>query len=104
MTLLTKALIVALAVAAVCAAGSFMLWRHDASALVKAKQDVQNLTLSLKATDAAMDAKSKALKAAQARARKSKQELEDALKANPDWSSTSVPGSVWNSLHDGSQS
>jgi len=98
MTKILAGLVLALSLAL---AGSVALWRHESSVAKQATAERDQLKASLAATNAAMDAKDKALKAAKNQYTKEKQKLEDALAANPDWAGTAVPDSVWNGLHIG---
>jgi type II secretory pathway pseudopilin PulG len=66
----------------------------------KATEQVEALTASLAASQAALDAYSKAQAVTQKRAVTNQKKVDNALASNPDWTSTRVPDDVWSSLFD----
>ncbi|PRF49340.1 hypothetical protein C6Q04_07725 [Burkholderia multivorans] len=60
---------------------------------------VEGLTTALAATQAALDAYAASAKQATARASTNQTRVTHALQTHPDWTSTSVPDDVWDSLY-----
>lgn len=64
-----------------------------------AEDKVAGLSASLAASQAALDAYATAAKATAQRAATNQKKVSSALQANPDWTRTSVPDDVFNSLY-----
>lgn len=66
----------------------------------EATEKVASLSASLAASQEALDAFKTAQAETQKRAATNQKKVDNALAANPDWSSTPVPDDVFNSLYD----
>jgi hypothetical protein len=65
----------------------------------KLEDKVQTLTAEAAASQAALDAYTKASAVTQKRAATNQTKVSNALASNPDWTSTRVPDDVWDSLY-----
>ncbi|WP_250865856.1 hypothetical protein, partial [Caballeronia sp. INSB1] len=64
-----------------------------------AEAQVATLSASLAASQASLDAYSRSMQSAAKTATTNQTKVTNALKANPDWTSTAVPDDVWDSLY-----
>jgi hypothetical protein len=98
MTLLEKAAIALIAMLIAAGGGGLLVYRMNAAKVAELEARALSAETSLKATNAALDAKVKAMAALDKRYQAKQKALNDALKANPDWAAATVPDAVWDSV------
>ncbi|MEX3785577.1 hypothetical protein [Paraburkholderia sp. BR14374] len=97
MTLIDRILLALAGLLVLCGLGAAIYIEHERANA--AEQQVLTLTASLAASQAALDAYTASAQKAAKTAATNQTKVNNALQAHPDWTSTSVPDDVWDSLY-----